>query len=65
VLAACAVCIASGVGGGYSRSTYDEYGKSVNEVGSQTVAPWLTMVWKRIFFIVEAKCTSSHPDLRG
>ena len=54
-------------GGGDSRSTYDEYGRSVIGVGNvaddgiYSFAPWFG--WG--FFVVEAKYTSSHPDLWG
>ncbi len=34
MLAACAVCIGGWGGGGYSRSTYDEYGRRVNGAGN-------------------------------
>jgi hypothetical protein len=56
------------MGGGYSRSTYDEYGRSVVGAGNVVddgVLIHCTMVWIRIFFVAEAKCTSSHPDLQG
>jgi len=62
-----------GLGGGYSRSTYDEYGRSVNGAGNvvdDCILLRCTMVdhghgLEKDFFIVDAKCTSFHPDLWG
>ncbi len=53
-------------GGGCSRSTYDEYGRSVvgaGKLADDGILLCCTMVWIRIFSVVDAKCTSSHPDL--
>ena len=70
---ACAICICMGVG--YSRSTYDGYGiGSIDRYGIGSVdgegkvvddgiSLHRTIVWLRLFFVVEAKSTSSYPDL--